>query len=398
MELRIIAKLLGRTSETGGNRLVAFSSRVLLRGQSRLLFCALAAAACGTDAPSSGLDAPVRELVLERTLTSPSSLELSGVTQLHIDSRGRIFAVDGYQGGVTVLSSTLELLRVVGRDGEGPGEFKSRRIQVLGDDSLAVYDRQLARMTLFDPDTFGVVRTHGTSEYGNDAPGYYWLMGASQSLARWVTSYSPSDESDAGRTDLIMTAALDGASPDTVLTVPSSESLVYRSSFGMMVGFSPFGATPLIRPLDQSSFIYANTGEAGFWIVGLSGDTIAAGEIPATSIPVTPSQLESAVARMGDELGGVLSDGAPYQWPIIVALVSEDAEDPRIWISVRGADGAADWPVHIYDSRGQRTAASSLPAGEILHSVRDGIAMTTSTDDLGIPRIHMYRIAPSPGL
>ncbi len=364
-----------------------------------ILLCALAAKACDVDAPvASDLAPSLPELVLERTLTSPYSLELSRVLELDVDSRGRVFVVDGFGGGVTVLSPTLELLRVVGRAGEGPGEFGMRDIQILNGDSLAVYDSQLGRATIFDPDSLAVARIRAASEYGSDAPSYYWLVGASRSLAASTIAYWAGGESDSGAEDrdVVMTAMLNDPIADTVLSVPSSQPVVFRGGDMMLMASNPFGAAPLIQPLDQSSFVYANTGEARFWIIGLSGDTIAVGEIPEASIPVTESQLDSAARRMGNELGGVLRDGAPYQWPIIVALVREDAEDARIWISARGAVGAADWPVHIYDLRGQREAVSSLPAGEVLHSVRGGVAVTTSLNELRIPRIHRYRIARAP--
>ncbi len=340
------------------------------------------------------------DLALERTHTSPASLNLSVVTELEVDSRGRVFVEDGYgAGSVTVLSPALELLWQVGREGEGPGEFKGRQIQILEGDSLAVYDWNLGRTTVFSPDSFPVVRTFRPEEYGGEVPMVHWVLGPDRSLAWWGSSYSAGEGSDAdeGRYDVVASSMPDGAQADTVLFAPSEEVLVDRGRGYVSVSSYPFGTKPLVRPLDAGRFVYVHTGEPRLWILGLAGDTVATSEIPSPSLAVTRSELDAAAAGYRDPMRKLLLDGAPYRWPFVLALVVEVGDDPRVWVRARGPSEADQWPVHVYDSSGGRVADACLAAGEVLHAVRGGFALTVSTDSLGVPRIHKYRLSPPLG-
>lgn len=353
---------------------------------------------CGADAPDS-LPSPGQELQLdlERTHGSPPSLELSRVESVAIDSRGRIFVVDGLQGGITVLSSALNPLQVVGRAGEGPGEFRQRQIQILDGDSLAVYDSDLGRVTVFDPDSFTVVRTFRPLGFESRTPAKYWALGQNRSLsvARQAFYARGSADDDDHRHDVVMVSGLSVTEVDTVLIMPSPEMLVVRAPGFVSVGNHPYGTQPLIQPLDSMRIVYAHTEEARVLILGVGGDTIGSGWHPTEPVDVSQRQLQEEIAEnWNGPLADALRTGAPYRWPVVVALVPVvGTEQAHVWMSVRGPADTSTWPLLVFDSSGRHTATSSLPAGMVLRAVRGDIALATSTDSVGVPWIHRYRVA-----
>lgn len=319
------------------------------------------------DFASQGQDSSIgQELRLDMELAhvSSSALEFSSIRGVDIDSRGRIYVVDGFRGGIRVLSSTLSPLREVGRDGEGPGEFRTRQIQILNGDSLAVYDSQLGRVTVFEPDNFAVARTFRLPEYGNQTPSKYWAIGKNRFLAIESPAFyaGAGVDDDVGRQDIVTASVIGAIEKDTILTMPSADFLVARAAGSVAVSSHPYGTEPLLQPVDSLRIAYGHTREARILVLGLGGDTVADVLHPTETVNVLQQQFEEDLARIrNQELAATFRRGAPYQWPAIVALVADDSS--RVWMSVRAAANADSWPLFVFDTSGRLVATSSLPAG-----------------------------------
>ena len=148
-------------------------------------FLATAAlAGCAGDSPGGGRtgDAAAAtgprpwatsELRWEVTLEAVSEpdLFLTSISDVDVDSRGRVFLVDRALDGITVVTPELSLLRTVGREGEGPGEFRFMEVQILPGDTLLVYDFGLGRITLFDPENLELVTTMPPPNLGGGGGG-----------------------------------------------------------------------------------------------------------------------------------------------------------------------------------------------------------------------------------
>lgn len=96
----------------------------------------------------------VDSLTPEQGDTNP----LIRVSGMAFDTRGRLAIADASEGNVKLYDRTGHLLRVIGRKGEGPGEFSQPRFpRFTPDGALYVGDGQLGRVTRFDAEG-GVVR------------------------------------------------------------------------------------------------------------------------------------------------------------------------------------------------------------------------------------------------
>ena len=116
------------------------------------------------------------EVTLEAA--SEPDLYLTSVYDLDVDSRGRVFLVDWPAGGITVLTPDLAYLQTVGREGEGPGEFVTKEVQILPGDTLLVYDSSLGRISLFDPDNLELLATRPPPNRERDVVSHLWRVPA----------------------------------------------------------------------------------------------------------------------------------------------------------------------------------------------------------------------------
>lgn len=70
-----------------------------------------------------------------------------------VDSSGNIYVADAAANRIVVIDPGGALIRTLGREGQGPGDFQApSALRVLADGRLAVYDRTNRRLSLYDPE------------------------------------------------------------------------------------------------------------------------------------------------------------------------------------------------------------------------------------------------------
>lgn len=91
------------------------------------------------------------ELVQEIRLEEPDSALITEIIGLDVDARGRLLIPDPTSGQVRVYAPDGSLLRVLGRRGEGPGEFLQPYAATFAPDGrVYVSDARIPRVTRFD--------------------------------------------------------------------------------------------------------------------------------------------------------------------------------------------------------------------------------------------------------
>lgn len=72
---------------------------------------------------------------------------------MFLDSRGRVYVIGNYSTYINVFNQDGSFLRQVGREGDGPGEYRGiGRIAITKGDSVVVFDQVLRRYTVLSPD------------------------------------------------------------------------------------------------------------------------------------------------------------------------------------------------------------------------------------------------------
>ena len=160
------------------------------------------------------------------------------ISSIAVNSTGQIFVGEWRGTSVYVFSGAGELDTVVGRDGEGPGEFKSIRDIYIGlGDSIFVFDGSLDRMSAFEPS--GRQLAYTVMVHGDDFSMPISLVGVSEAGA--VLQYVAPFHASAGtgiaphdaREDLVNLVDWRGEVIRLLHKVPHSEAIVsvYEGGF-----------------------------------------------------------------------------------------------------------------------------------------------------------------------
>ncbi len=374
----------------------------------------LPAVGCSGDAPADPpptepdlrpwASGPHTEVGLEST--SGEDVHLSWVLDMDVDSEGRVYIADQMAKEVIVLDPDLRYGRTIGREGEGPGEFRVvSSVQMLPGDSLFAWDQSMMRLTVFGPESDEVAYIHrpeSTLELsvGNvmKLPGTAGLIGTSR---RTYRASGPTEEEQRPFSILYhLDEDVDGAvvAADSLFAFLRTENLVERrrddsrGSAGASVRVHPFGHKPFVQILDEDRIVYASSLALDVKVVGIEGRTESAFSYETTRIGVSRAELRSEADNMSRYFARILRDGAPHTWPPLVGLVVDDQR--RIWAGIRKTDRALrEWAAFKPD--GTHVMSVDLPAGFMLYAVRDGRMIGAVQDENEVPQVRAYRLAPT---
>lgn len=94
----------------------------------------------------------IREVAALGDAEGPGILE-DYVVEARLDSRGRYYVLEAFATRIQVYGADGEHLETIGREGEGPGEFRNVSDIVVGEaDSLYAFDLLNLTVSVFDPD------------------------------------------------------------------------------------------------------------------------------------------------------------------------------------------------------------------------------------------------------
>lgn len=141
--------------------------------------------------------------------------ELGEPRDLAVDALGRIYVVDGKPAAIKVFSPDGHFIRTIGRDGEGPGEFRVAFIAIKGE-HLVIQDPRVSRVSVFDTSGSFIRSWKSTCCYWNK------IQIDKEDLI-YVPSMSNRKPADPPRGTPYVRWTLDGVAKDTVW-VPYRES------------------------------------------------------------------------------------------------------------------------------------------------------------------------------
>lgn len=106
------------------------------------------------DLPISRADGTMTELTIDLSWTPSAGLEIGDLLDIDIVSDSGVLLLDELAESVSFVSNSGRVLAVIGRGGEGPGEFNPQGLSqiVATDSSVFVPDLFLQRLTEFDLD------------------------------------------------------------------------------------------------------------------------------------------------------------------------------------------------------------------------------------------------------
>jgi hypothetical protein len=357
--------------------------------RTRLVLAALVFTAC-RPAGSQGFPAAeqrARTAAHARVaVTSAPQAEFATITGIDSDTRGRIFVADWMQKRVTVLSPGGRVLRTLGTVGSGPGEFRAMRgLQVLPGDSLAVYDPELARVTVYEPQSLRVAATVslGPRLHG-PAPFRVTRLKGGGFVALFRSGFTFNGGVLAPRRDSVAVLRPDGTPAATIARVPPRPFL--RSGFSMAP--NPFGREPLVAADSRGHALYVWTDSLAVQTFSDAGAALGRFAVPYQPPRVQPRDVDGELAAMDDygrrTFRQALADSVPGRWPAVRDLLVDDAG--RVWLGLAGPRGAArEWAV--FTPQGAYLRSVMVPGQVTLRAVRRGRLYGDQSNDDGVPSV-----------
>lgn len=412
------------------------------------LGCAGLAGCDAAGGPDTSLVGALPRLVAESGMrigdVDDPDLGFSMVAGLDVDRDGNVYVMEALVPELRVFSPEGELLRRIGRRGEGPGEFKGPpRFGVVGDTVWAL-SMGPDRITLFDRD--GTLLSARRSEsvvvplpgsYGYVVP---WLMRADgKFVSHFARVASSRDDPPTGvqPTDSIPvpfvlfeptgeiadTIGWAGRPPPQMWRPPSEVTFRFRFiEVGGRRQFvpQPRGETPWWLPLPDGYVLVeaplAEAEEDGAFTVtrfGLAGDTAYTRILHYRPLRYSPDDLDSIAARAarGEPGGGglyLVGSSPPADWEVIARRLRLEmdfpefkpaldgawlAQDESIWLQLSSGNGTTGRWI-VLDAMGRARGTLDLPSDLRVLWSRDDTFWAVEPDENDVPWVVRYRIRP----
>jgi hypothetical protein len=330
--------------------------------------------------------------------------ELGQPRSLAVDEAGRIYVVDAKPAAIKVFSPDGNLIRTLGREGEGPGEFRVGFIAVRGG-YLVLQDPQVARTTVWDTAGSFIRSWHSSCCYWMD------IQIDRQNLI-YVPSMSAPKEGARPRGTAYVRWTLEGVAKDTVYVPRETEEKYWTvslkrggkvvTSMSTSIPLQP-GLTHTLHP--EGGLVYAWTGSYSIVRSVTGDDSVRVFERAWTPDPVTDDrrngELETRIAGSKESYGEEnlrtafkLAD-IPSTLPAFMNLHVDGAG--RVWARRYPVADSSRTSFDVFDSTGAYLGPVSLgfKMSEWGMQAWTGDGLVTLIEDAdGRPTIVRFRFTP----
>ncbi|MCY4673268.1 MAG: 6-bladed beta-propeller [Bacteroidetes bacterium] len=361
-----------------------------------------------TDVPSEVFLARAADLTLTEVFrigdeAAGDTVLFGGDIEVAVDSRGQLYVTDRGIAGIRVFSNTGDLMRRIGRAGDGPGEFRGTPLVHVGSqDTVYTLDTEANRLTLFAPNNFSSVETidiSGTETVNAEIKTLRYaqsLVGVVKDgfLVRFEDEIIPLiSEMDAPEHVVLKLLNRNGnVSLDTIVQMPKRD-LIHARTGGqsvMTIKF-PFARDVFIVLSPDNLLYYGRNDEIEIQVRSIDGNTNRSIHVPHDPVPVTEVERNIWLSTYPDaqhELRSVF----PETRPAYEALILDDSE--RIWLRLSAPKGAVEVRWIVVNLEGRIQATTELPSTVWLKAIAGNRAFGTSSDEQGVPFVVAYEITP----
>ena len=348
----------------------------------------LMVSACGTNEVADQ-NAEAKTLVLTESMRIGDEAEgdtvfFNNIWDIAVDSRGRLFVADFAMYGFRVFTSDGSLIREIGREGEGPGEFSiAPHLYVSPQDSVYAYDLASDRLTVYAPsgDVLAYTMKLPTDEISGARPTDILASLETGLLFEYLRVSPRGSENEVdGMLEIKLVDHSGQFLRDSLVLTPSMQ-MTTISDDGFSIPFPrQFGRRSLLA-LGSDDLIYHGwTDEISIRALAIDGSTANEFAVSHTSVPVTSEEKSARAAGYPENWREELRQDMPDTKPAFNAMVPDD--QGQLWFRLSWPEGAleTEWIVVEAES-GSVVAKTTLPTGAGLDTVRGGKAYGTLDDD-----------------
>lgn len=322
------------------------------------------------------------------------SIVLNNPQSVALDDAGRVYVMDQDPAIIKQFGTDGRLIRSIGRDGGGPGEFRVGFLTVTGS-NLVVHDPRQSRTSVFD--------TSGTFLHSWASLCCYWTSINSDPGGHvLIPGISPPDSGN-----LYVRYAVEDGSADTLYLAPTprdnEKTWTFkngnRSTMMMSVPFSP---QTVQRTSSDGGFLMGYSG--GYSIVKSRGgrDTQMVFGRKWTPVAISSERkdaiIDSTVRNVTsmvkeDEARRIMKAGdIPGTAPAFTGFGADGAGN--VWVQVDPGDDRNHTRFDVFDSTGTWLGQVAAPAGIINYRMawHNGQLATWLEDDDGLPMVVVYDV------
>jgi hypothetical protein len=309
--------------------------------------------------------------------------EVSGVL---VDTQGRVWVTDAMAREIRVFGAGGDLEMRIGRNGEGPGEFRNLSGLAQAPDGIAALDGQLGRVSVFGDEgelvrSFRLERPYMILEH--NAPVAFDDQGRFLDRAR--LSRLPGIDS------IGVTAYDEAAPPSTALLLVVEPDLVMleRDGVPMMSIPRPF-SPPVSIAFGPEGRVYTARGESyRIEVSSPDGDRLRIIERNPAPVPLGDDEWQArldAIAEIFADAGSALPadlERPSFKPPILRLLVDATGQ---LWVAepTPGEDASTNWAIH--GPEGRYLGRLETNRLHLMHVGERHVA-GVEQDELGVPAV-----------
>jgi hypothetical protein len=329
-----------------------------------------------------------------RVSASDSAVELSVVGPMAVGTDGSIYLADG-QDRVVVLNAAGALRRVVGRGGEGPGEFTFiNDVRLLPGDSLIVVDPVQSRISVFRPHSAVLDHTRPLGHEPGELVVQVWPAADGRLLTHSMRVHGPVAD-PRSRDDVVRSQ--DTAGTTRAVLALSPNEVLQMDLQGAMGYFMPGFAPRRVVRVREGRVYTAWTDSSTVRVFDADGQQVTAIEpsgLPARQ-PISAREYDSVTATFGD--AALVRRARPLvqerwrTWPLMEDLLVDDRGG--VWIKP-ARQGRNQWLHH--DWAGRFVGSLELPANAMPRVIAGGRVYCVVKDELDVPQVVVYALEAAP--
>ncbi|MEX2362208.1 MAG: 6-bladed beta-propeller [Balneolaceae bacterium] len=321
------------------------------------------------------------ELIAETKDKSLLSQVVSADLITKPEDRLRIYIADVFTPAVLILEkqeNDLVVINQLGRDGKGPGEFvEINALQIMPDNNLMTYDRNLGRVTVFNLEMEKMEYTF--SLRSASFPMNFYAAGVQQPIfyARAEPYFSDSDATDMKRTIQMQKYDAEGnLLNDSVLVKPSNDAFIFQDRGSMAVNPEPVWGNKSIFRFYREYIYYAWGDNSSVEVYSANGEKLPSISLNLPRLPITNDDRKRALdfeAFMMDKRKRTIKDEFLKKmpddyWPWLQDFFVDDKE--RFWIGMPHhlKENTRNWRIH--DMKGNFIDEVTLPANFTVHQIK----------------------------
>ncbi len=339
----------------------------------------------------------LRPIVLEEDLKIGEALgdtayEFMQIWDVEVDHLGAIYVLDAQRHQVLRYDSTGHFIQAFGRQGSGPGEFRWPARLVWMADSLAVWDRAAARLTLFSRDGHYVRDT--TVIAWMNVEDIAWMPNVGFLIQVGPVWSSPPDPAGDGLTTVMRVDTRTGTGRhDTVISWSDTAAMVAYQGRGVAaVAEVPFGIRGSWTATYSGTVFQTSGREYTVAEYSVTGERRRVITMESRRYPLSPRERDSVQRKMRTlrrELRGLLT--IPSRKPAVGRVIA--TEGGALWVRVYSKDDSEVQTWDVFDASGVHVFRVTLPAALRVMLVTDYHVYGVERDSLGVQRLGRYRLA-----